>query len=140
MAEQPIRSGRYAPNNTVTLTVWNEGENPPDGYDVIRQDDGSSLAVVKERGDIKRDPSGNAYAIPEGGALAEFADGTVVTLAGSDLDDFVKSYEPVGGSDVPSTTTDSTGVAADKEAADPSTTTQTDGAEAGSSDEPNPGA
>lgn len=124
MSESPIESGKYVPNNAVTLTVWNEGDPAPEGYDVIQTSDGSKVAVIKDRGEVKRDSDGNAYAIPEGGALAEYADGTVNTLAGPDLDEFVRTYERQGSPAAATTTTDSTGAAADQAAANPTTTTQ----------------
>lgn len=126
MSEQPIQSGTYTPNQDVNLTVWNEGDTPPEGYDVIQTSDGSRLAVMRDRGDVKRDAEGNAYAIPEGGALAQYADGTVNTLIGDDLDQFVKDYRQQGGNNTtPTTSGDSAGAAADAAAASPVTTTTT---------------
>src|SRR4051812_36404527 len=63
-----------------TVHIWRFGDNPPDGFDIVTAADGRRTAVIKDGSDVKRDASGSAYSVAEGGALVEYPDGTVANI------------------------------------------------------------
>lgn len=125
----PLESGKYRPNDTVTVTVWNEGEDPPAGFDLQRTSDGSRNAVKMERGEPVRDAEGNAHALPEGGALVEYGDGRAETLSAEQFEEFSRRYLPANdaGQATTRTVNGPTGLA--QTAADPADTPAPDPAD-----------
>lgn len=100
-----METGYYEPNTTVHVTVWTEGDPVPDGFvNKFSTTDAGKIDnwVRVDRYDdpIRSEDGELVAALPEGGALAEWATG-FRTIYPEEMEKFALSMKPTDAPAVP---------------------------------------